>query len=155
MAIKNLAGKIEKELARTTESYESLIETMREFIEANMKAIADKMAECGDILEAEASKSSKSKSKKTAKKTSKPKTEKQISGRKGGLLNHLLTILKDSEKPLTELDIAKILLENPEKYNWKNKSESTLYQTLRRGVKEKKISESGDRSKETKTYHVA
>jgi hypothetical protein len=153
MAIKNLASKVEKELARTTESYESLISTMREYIEANMKAIADKMAECGDILDAEISK--KSKPKKAAKKISKPKTEKQSTPRKGGLLNHLLTILKDSEKPLTELDIAKILLENPEKYNWKNKSETTLYQTLRRGVKEKTISESGERSKETKTYQVA
>lgn len=152
MAIKNLASKIEKELARTTESYESLIETMREYIEANMKAITDKMVKCGDILDAEISKTNKSK-KKVAKKTA-TKAEKS-SGRKGGLMNHLVTILKDSEKPLTEADIAKILLENPDKYNWKNKSETTLYQTLRRGVKEKQIAESGDRSKETKTYHVA
>jgi len=154
MATKNLASKIEKELARTTESYESLIETMREYIEANMKTITDKMVKCGDILDAEISKTTKGKKKVARKTTTKTKAEKS-SGRKGGLMNHLVTILKDSEKPLTEADIAKILLENPDKYNWKNKSETTLYQTLRRGVKEKQIAESGDRSKETKTYHVA
>lgn len=143
MTIKSLATKIEKDLAKATKSYESLVSTMHQFSEA----VAHKMIECGSIVDAKPSK----KTKKAGKKS--PTEKKAVEPRKGSLLNHLVDILKD--KPLTEPDIAKILLDNPEKYNWKNKSESTLYQTLRRGVKEKKIVESGERGKETKTYHVA
>lgn len=160
MSVKNLSTKIEKELARTTESYESLIETMREYIQTTMSAITKKMIQCNDALEAEINKTEKTKSKNKAKKSatkavSKKSTVENSVRPAGGLLSHLLDILKASEKPLTEADIAKVLLDNPEKYNWKSKSETTLYQTLRRAVKEQKIAESGDRSKETKTYHVA
>jgi hypothetical protein len=159
MSTKNLSAKIEKELARTTESYESLISTMREYIQTTMNTITKKMEECGDMLETETK--TKTRTKATKAKSAKAKTPKKqnadgiTNAKRGGLLNHLLDILKNSEKPLTEADIAKILLSDPEKYNWKSKSETTLYQTLRRAVKEQKIAESGDRSKETKTYHVA
>lgn len=161
MATKNLSSKIEKELARTMESYETLMSSMKEYIEANMSAIADKMAQCNDMLEVEISKKSvKGKIKRKAlkaKATKNPAAAKNQSGRPsgGGLLGHLINILKETNKPLTEPDICKILIENPDKYNWKSKSETTLYQTLRRAVKEKKIAESEDRSKETKTYFVA
>ena len=153
MSIKNIASKIEKELARTTESYESLIETMREYISANMKTITDKITKCGDILDKEIKAKTKIPIKSINIKNK--KSAGRITRTRKGLLNHLINILKENNSPLTQAGIAQILLDHPEKYDWKSKSEDALYQTLRRAVKEKKLVESNDRSRETKTYHVA
>jgi hypothetical protein len=70
----------------------------------------------------------------------------------GGLKEKLVDIIKDG--PMTEQDIAKKLLSDKEKYGW-NENESTLYQTLRKCVKEKLLVEGDDRDRKTKTYQVA
>ena len=70
----------------------------------------------------------------------------------GGLKEKLVDIVKDG--PMTEQDIAKKLLSDKEKYGW-NENESTLYQTLRKCVKEKLLVEGEDRDRKTKTYQVA
>jgi hypothetical protein len=140
---------LEKKIQKTTTSLEDLFKTLGDFVSANFERMADTVVEAG-------------KKKKVARKTSakKAKTVKSnaASGSKrgrraGGGLKEAIVEICSGGGVLTEADIAKKLLESPDKYKW-NKNESTLYQTLRRAVKENLISDSG-RDKDTKTYQVA
>lgn len=155
MPAKGVSVSLEKKIQKTAAGLEDLFKSLGEFVSSALE-------DATGVAVKAASKKVSGVSKKTLKtklftKTPKVKSSKSASkrGRKagGGLKESLLEICKSSSGPLTEAEIAKKLLEDPDKYKW-NKNESTLYQTLRRAVKENLISDSG-RDKSTKTYQVA
>ncbi len=161
MSMKSVSNRVEKELSNTVKGFENLFQAMTEYVESAMDRLVDTFEKCGNLVESKtiklAKKSTQTNPKKTSKKAIKP-SKKTAAPKKarsvGGLKKSLLDILQNESNPLTEESIAKKLMENPEKYKW-NKNESTLYQTLRRAVKEQLISESEDRSKESKTYKAS
>lgn len=139
---------VEKKVQKAVSSLQELFDAIGELVSGSVSDMADTVVRS-------------TKRKKGAKFSLNTKTKvvkKSTSGKLGrpsgsGLMHHLVEIVKSSENPLTESDIAKVLLSDKEKYGW-NKNESTLYQTLRKAVKEKKLLDSG-RDKKTKTYKVA
>ena len=171
MSFKGLSVKLEKDLQKTTEGFESLFKSVGEFVESSVREIIETVvAHRVSILEEakeslKAAKTGKAPKKAAKKKATKPATKKtpkksaSVSGDgRGrpsghGLKEALVVMLKEKGQPLTEAEIADRLLEDPDKYKW-NKNESTLYQTLPRAVQENLISDSG-RDKKTKTYQVA
>ena len=161
MSLKNISSKVEKELVKTTEGFENLFQAMSEYVDSAISTLADTVKKCNGMLENQTSKLSGKPVKRVAKKKTVRKAKEGSEStdvvddpNKLFLKESLINILKESVEPLTEETIAKKLLENQDKYRW-NKNESTLYQTLRRAVKEKLITESDVRSKDAKTYQVA
>lgn len=158
MSVKAMSSRLEKDIHKTAVGLEELFKSLGNFVSSTFGEMVDTVVESTTkkklTTKAKASKPRKARVSKAvkAKKTATP-TEGRGRPSGGGLKEALIQILSDTSAPLTEADIAKKLLENQEKYKW-NKNESTLYQTLRRAVKEKLISDSG-RDKETKTYQVA
>lgn len=141
---------LEKKIQKATTSLEDLFNSLGTFISANFEKMA------GTVAVGKKNVARKPSAKKV--KAVKPKVAKIVSGskrgrRSGGGLKEAIVEICSGGGTLTEADIAKKLLESPDKYKW-NKNESTLYQTLRRAVKENLISDSG-RDKDTKTYQVA
>lgn len=157
MPAKGLSASLEKKIQKTTAGLEDLFKSLGEFVSSALEQAAE------SVVEASVKKAPRKAVKAKARKLSKPAKAKaakaKVGGAKrgrragGGLKEALVEICKGSSGPLTEAEIAKKLLEDQDKYKW-NKNESTLYQTLRRAVKEKLISDSG-RDKSTKTYQVA
>jgi hypothetical protein len=155
MSVKAMSSRLEKDIQKTALGLEELFKSLGNFVSSTFGEMVGTVVESKKkVTKAKAVKTRKAKVSKPAKAK---KTVATAEGRGrpsgGGLKEALIQILSDTSDPLTEADIAKKLLENQEKYKW-NKNESTLYQTLRRAVKEKLISDSG-RDKETKTYKVA
>lgn len=142
---------VEKKVQKAVSSLKDLFESIGILVSDSFSDMAD------SVVRSTKRKGVKSSTAKAIKKKAIKKPA-SISGKRGrpsggGLMHHLVEIVKSSDNPLTESDIAKVLLSDKDKYGW-NKNESTLYQTLRKAVKENKLVDSG-RDKKTKTYKVA
>jgi hypothetical protein len=141
---------LEKKLQKTATSLEELFNALGDFVSVNFERVTD------TVVKASKKKVVRKAAKKAkVQKTTKAKSSGTKRGRRagGGLKEALVEICSEAGSPLTEAEIATKLLADQTKYKW-NKNESTLYQTLRRAVKEKLISDSG-RDKNSKTYQVA
>lgn len=150
MPTKVISGSLEKKIQKTTVGLEDLFKSLGEFVSSTLEEMAKTVVD--------ATSKKKVARKVSAKKTKRVKVAKATGAKRGrraggGLKEAIVEICSGAGNPLTEAEIAKKLLEGQDKYKW-NKNESTLYQTLRRAVKEKLISDSG-RDKDTKTYQVA
>lgn len=156
MPNKGFSSTLEKKLQKTVVGLEDLFKSLGDFVSTSFEKMAETVVESTGTKR----KARKTSAKKPSAKARKTKVKvKSAGGAKrgrragGGLKEALVEICSGAAGPLTEADIAKKLLEDQDKYKW-NKNESTLYQTLRRAVKEKLLSDSG-RDKSTKTYRVA
>jgi len=141
---------LEKKLHKTSASLEDLFESLRDFVSTNLYSVVETV-NSGKKKVAHKASVKKAKVQKT--KAAKVSGAKRGRRAGGGLKEALVEICSEAGGPLTEAEIATKLLADQTKYKW-NKNESTLYQTLRRAVKEKLISDSG-RDKSSKTYQVA
>lgn len=139
---------VEKKVQKAVSSLQDLFVAIGELVSGSVSDMAGTVVR--STKRKKGVKSLKTKATKVAKKSV---TGKRGRPSGGGLMHHLVEIVKSSDNPLTEADIAKVLLSDKEKYGW-NKNESTLYQTLRKAVKENKLLDSG-RDKKTKTYKFA
>lgn len=145
---------LEKKIQKATASLEDLFSSFGNFVSTSFEKATETVAKSGKKKVAR-----KTAVKKAKAEVKKPKAKPSASGAKrgrragGGLKEALVEICSEAGGPLTEAGIATKLLADQTKYKW-NKNESTLYQTLRRAVKEKLLSDSG-RDKSSKTYQVA
>jgi hypothetical protein len=152
MSVKGTSSTLEKKIQKTAIGLEELFKSLGDFVSNSLEELASTVVRSTGKKRLPVKATGKAKA--TTKKAKASSTGKKRGRRAGGgLKESLVEICQDAGGPITEEDIAKKLLASPDKYKW-NKNESTLYQTLRRAVKENLISDSG-RDKKTKTYQVA